>query len=114
MPRVRVVPARFNPSTPLRPPQRYYVGADRVRFQYGIHNSVHQRRMFGTHADMPALVIERSEILGAGLGLKVRQDTHPGTFAAIYGEEISATRARYLSDKVAQTRLLSSLFTHSC
>ena len=67
---------------------------------------------FGTHADMPALVIERSEILGAGLGLKVRQDTHPGTFAAIYGEEISATRARYLSDKVAQTRLL--LFTHSC
>ena len=108
--RVRVVPA--NPSTPLRPLQRYYVGANHVRFQYGIHNSVRQRRMFGTHTDMPALVIERSEILGAGLGLKVRQDTHPGTFAAIYGEEISATRARYLSDKVAQTRLL--LFTHSC
>ena len=53
---------------------------------------------------MPDLVIERSEIPGAGLGLKVMQDTDPGTFAAIYGEEISTRRARYLSEKVARIK----------
>lgn len=102
--RVRINPSRFDPSAPLRPPRRYLVFADQVRFQYGIHNTLHQRRLFGTHANMPDLVIERSEIPGAGLGLKVMQDTDPGTFAAIYGEEISTRRARYLSEKVARIK----------
>ncbi len=57
-------------KSPLR---LYGAHAYNVRFQYGIYSSEHQRRMFGTHVHMPDLVMVRTQIPGADLGLKVMQ-----------------------------------------
>ena len=49
---------------------------------------------------MPALLIEDSEILNAGYGVKVVHNTAPGTWLMLYGVEIPLKKAKYLSSQV--------------
>ena len=102
MPRIRTPPVRYPNIPPPPPPQpiQYPVPPRTVDFIYGVHNSSFQRRIFGPQADLPALLIEDSEIPNAGYGVKVVHDTAPGTRLMLYGVEIPLKKAKYLSSQV--------------
>jgi len=102
MPRIRTPPVRYPNIPPPPPPQpiQYPVPPRTVDFIYGVHNSRFQRRIFGPQADLPALLIEDSEIPNAGYGVKVVHDTAPGTWLMLYGVEIPLKKAKYLSSQV--------------
>ena len=84
MPRIRTPPVRYSNISPPSPPQpiQYLVPPRTVDFIYGDHNSrSFQHRIFGSssQADMPALLIEDSEIPNAGYVVKVVHNTVQGS-----------------------------------
>ncbi len=95
--RTRTPPVRYpNMPTPPPPPPptQYPVPPRTFDFEYGVHNSTFQRRIFGEQAHLPALLMEASEIPNAGYGIKVVNNTTPDTWLMLYGVEISMKRAK--------------------